>query len=753
MKNIKVSLGAVVLPFAACAGLIVDSDIDQTPVSPEFRLVEGAKQGKLEQFTEDLTWNKCLRMELTDIPTDANGKHNVCMSLQAGGDGKTGFPVEGGAKYAFSFEAKGKAPRLLVVWKEWPASGKPRKVRTAMHVIKLTDDWVAYRGTVTASPDAVKGALLLQFWGTDRGNPANWGNAVGDWVMIDKVSVAALPKVKDIWTKPEAPIAIAQVPPHIDPAIPFRPDELAGTNRLLRLRAAVNEHAVIPVAVANLTDEWEEYRVTIDCGYENPAPQFEYPMFRKGLVADDGTRFGMERLTIRRGVKFRDSNAKEHGSRYDILAKLNEAGALPVPAKEAGLVWIQVDCRGAKPGVYRGELAVTPLSRGGISGVVKGVREPGVRKGPFVAVSVADSTERRPVEIEILPFALEEPTTMPMEGSRSVWADYQAEFANDYDVIMNQITPWFFDCTFNAYGTIAARTPRSFLLPHIRFVRDHVKKVGTCPRAMIAHSAYEVFKRAHWPKDLFAFDSPEYWRAFREWFKYVNETMRTEGFAADDYVVQLFDEPNPKKISPDEALRMYREAKAAVPDARLIQTNGERIYFDALSPYVDEWSFSQHVFGDAKIMTYPKRLAEQGKIASMYACGTEMRQDPYRYYRLISWKSAVCGGPYVLIYQLFEQWPSASFLGATEGGVSYDTGSAMVPSIRLENLREGMTDIRYLRHLERLIAAKKGTAAANEAKAFCEKSLYEIPSLYPHESTRADAFRVTCVEYILKLEK
>ena len=71
----------------------------------------------------------------------------------------------------------------------------------------------------------------------------------------------------------------------------------------------------------------------------------------------------------------------------------------------------------------------------------------------------------------------------------------------------------------------------------------------------------------------------------------------------------------------------------AVPDARLIQTNGERIYFDALSPYVDEWSFSQHVFGDAKIMTYPKRLAEQGKIASMYACGTSMRQDPYRYYR------------------------------------------------------------------------------------------------------------------------
>ena len=751
MLAVAAVLSAAAL-FAA-QNLIVDSDADKTPLSPEFRLAEGAKQGKLEQFTEDLTWNKCLRMELTDIPTDANGKHNVCMSLQAGGDGKTGFPVEGGAKYAFSFEAKGKAPRLLVVWKEWDASGKARKVRTAMHVIKLTDDWVAYRGTVAASPDAVKGALILQFWGTDKGNPANWGNAVGDWVMIDKVSVAALPKVKDIWTKPEAPIAIAQVPTWTDPAIPYRPDELAGTNRLLRIRAAVNERAVLPVAVGNLTDEWEEYRVTIDCGYENPAPQFEYPMFRKGLVAADGTRFGMERLTIRRGVKFRDSNAKEHGSRYDILAKLDETGTLPVPAKEAGLVWIQVDCRGSKPGVYRGELAVTPLSRGGITGAVKGVREPGVRKGPFAAMSVADSTERRPVEIEILPFALEEPTTMAMVGFRSVWADYQADFANDYDVVMHQITPWFFDCTFNSDGTIAARTPRSFLLPHIRFVRDHVKRIGSYPRVMVAHSAYEVFKRAHWPKDLFAFDSPEYWRAFREWFRYVNETMRAEGFAPDDYVVQLFDEPNPKKISPDEALRMYREAKTAVPDARLLQTNGERIYFDALSPYVDLWFFSQHVFGDAQIMTYPTRLAAEGKVASMYACGTEMRQDLYRYYRMIAWKAAACGGPYVPLYQLFEQWPSTSFLGATEGGVSYDTGSEMVPSIRLENLREGMTDIRYLRHLEALIAADAKSSAAVEAKAFVDRALREIPMLYPHESTRADAFRAACVDYILKLEK
>lgn len=734
------------------AGLIVDSDVDQTPLSMEFSLVEGAKQGKLEQFTEDLTWNKCLRMELVALKTDPNGKHDVNVCLQAGGDGKTGFPVEGGAKYAFSFEAKGQAPRLLVVWKEWDASGKSRKVRTAMHVIKLTDEWVAYRGTVAASPDAVKGALILQFWGTDRGNPANWGNAVGDWVMVDKVSVAALPKVKDIWTKPETPIAIAQVPTWTDPAIPYRPDELAGTNRLLRIRAAVNERAVLPVAVANLTDEWEEYRVTIDCGYENPAPQFEHPMYRKGLIAADGTRFGMDRLTIRRGVKFRDSNAKEHGSRYDILAKLNEAGALPVPAKEAGLVWIQVDCRGAKPGVYRGELAVTPLSRGGIVGGVKGIREPGVSGGPFVAVKVTEPTERRPVEIEILPFALEEPTTMPLVAVRSIWTDYQADFANDYDVIMHQITPWFFDCTFNPDGSIAARTPRSFLLPHIRFVRDHARRIGTHPRVMIAHSAYEVFKRRHWPKNLITFDTPEYWRAFREWFLYVNETMRGEGFAADDYVTQLFDEPNPKKITPNEAERMYREARAAVPDARLMQTNGERTYFERLSPYTDIWFFSQHVFGDAKIMSYPKRLADEGKIASMYACGTQMRQELYRYYRMIPWKAAVCGGPYVLLYQLFEQWPSTSFLGATEGGVSYDTGSEMVPSIRLENLREGQTDIRYLRHLEALIAAHPNHPRAAEAKAFCVRALNEIPSLYPHESTRADAFREKCAAYVMDLK-
>ena len=752
MRSAVFMLAAAML-LAASAGLVVDSDIDSTPISAEFCLVEGARQGKVEQVTEDLTWNKCLRMELTNIQEDAAGKHSVNMGLQAGGNGKTGFPVKGGAKYAFSFEAKGSAPRLIVVWKEWDASGKVRKVRTDMHVIALVSDWVAYKGVVKASADAVRGALLLQFWGTDKGNPANWGNAVGDWVMLDKISVDEMSAEADIWSRSKSPVAIAQVPTYADPAIPYRPNELAGTNREIRLCAAVNEHAAVAVAVANLTDEWEEYRVSLDCGYENPAPQYEHPMFRRGLSAADGSRIDMTHLTVRRGVKFRDSNANRHGSRYDILAKIGEVGALPVPPKEAGLVWIQVDCHGVKPGVYRGDFTVVPLSRGGIAGKVRGVRRQDDKDGPFVRLDMNDSAERRPIIVEVMPFSLDEPTAMAMVGFRSIWAKYQADFANDYDVVMHQITPWFFDCAFRPDGTVAERRPRSFLVPHIRFVRDNAKKIGSCPRVMVAHSAYEVFKRRHWPKDFIAFDSPEYWRAFRSWFAYVNDTMRSEGFGYDDYVVQLFDEPNPTAISPDEALHMYREAKAAVPGARLLQTNGERVYFNRISPYVDEWFFSQHVFGDRKIMEYPALLRLQGKVSSMYACGTEMRQDNYRYYRLLAWKAAACGGPYVPLYQLFEQWPATSFFGATVGGVAYDTGDEMVPSIRLENLRQGMTDIRYLRLLQRLASEKAPLPLALEAMAFAEKSLREIPRIYPHDSTRADDFRSKCAEFILNLSR
>ena len=132
----------------------------------------------------------------------------------------------------------------------------------------------------------------------------------------------------------------------------------------------------------------------------------------------------------------------------------------------------------------------------------------------------------------------------------------------------------------------------------------------------------------------------------------------------------------------------------------------------------------------------------------MYACGTNMRQDLQSYCRILPWKAAYSGGDYVSLYQFFEQNPAVDFRRAPEGGVAYDTGYSLVPSIRLELLRTGMNDIRYLKELELLA---KGTSYGKETAAFIKKSLHEIAVIYPHDPSRAENFREEVIKRILKI--
>ena len=128
-----------------------------------------------------------------------------------------------------------------------------------------------------------------------------------------------------------------------------------------------------------------------------------------------------------------------------------------------------------------------------------------------------------------------------------------------------------------------------------------------------------------------------------------------------------------------------------------------------------------------------------------------MRQDLYRYYRLLAWKAAAFGGDAVSIYQFFDQMPAACFRQTPDGAIAYDTAEEVVPSIRLENLYQGMTDIRYLRLLKRTAEGRKGSPVAAEALRFAETSLREIPLRYSHDDTKADDFRSKCIEHLGKL--
>jgi len=532
---------------------------------------------------------------------------------------------------------------------------------------------------------------------------------------------------------------VAQVPSSSDVSIPFFPRELNEPLRKIKIRAAVNEQAPAAFALANMTAVPAEYRVTVTGGWERVEPQQELWTDVPVLKTADGTRFPAEKIQMRRGVTSKDSDADNSGLRYDILAKLNEASTLPAPSREAGLLWINFDCRGVKPGIYSGTLQVTPLNEkfGNFKHTAAGYR-------------IQDQTKQIPIELEVLPFALPEASPMPFNGYRTAFSAKQSDFMKDYDCFMFMVTPWYFTFEFNQDGSVKTHRVREFLKPHLALLAKELKDVKTKPKIMIGYSDYDIFKRVIVPKNI-PFDSEAYWNAWRNWCRGVDSLLNEYGFRTGEYTMELFDEPDPKKVTAAEFLRAHEEAKKAVPGIRLMVTSGID-FFDAGKELVDDWIFTYYrtQLPDyrAKIDAFRKM---PGKHVSLYACGTSMRQELYRYYRLLPWLALEIRGDSVSLYQFFEQTPGLDFRKAPEGGVAYVTPSGMIPSIRLENFRIGQTDVKYMKLLESL--ARDDSKTAKEARAFLETAARDVAVVYPHDPNKADEVRQKAIDFILELKK
>ena len=544
------------------------------------------------------------------------------------------------------------------------------------------------------------------------------------------------------------PFIVAQVPPHVDTAIPFMPDEINDPGDAIRGRGAVNDRVPLVAAVANTRKDAEQFRLQLSCGWREQLPGNDMHYPRAGLARADGTLFPPERISIMNGVMYRDADTAVHGVRYDPLEPLGATGSLLVPPKESGLVWIEFDCRGAKPGVYRGKLLVTPLAHG------RKVSMRIDRKGGFPVV--VDDSKEIDVELEVLPFELPEPFAMPLQSYKSGFSDCQRRFMDDAQSTFRIVSPWFFGARFDESGNLVERKPRAFL-------RDFLAKsaaspkYANIPRVMICYSAGSVFRRAFAPKGAKE-GSAVYWKAYRAWLRYVDETLAAGGIGRDDYSIEIMDEPQKKYIPTELLVSYYREARAALPDSRLLITHGEEDFYDDVKDLVDDWIFSHHSCGNAaesaKIADWGRRKAafsgRRRPTTSLYACGTNMRQSHYGYYRLLPWKAHCIGADYVSIYQLYEQQPGVSLRAAQYGSLVYDSGAEIIPSTRFKNLMNGMRDVRYLRLLASL--ASGGSPAAAEARRFLAGVGRSVAYEGAHDAKLADAARERTVDFILKLK-
>lgn len=583
-------------------------------------------------------------------------------------------------------------------------------------------------------PETTKLAAKL-----DRGDPSKCYSTLLALVALNRE--VKLSKEKYI---------VTQVPVTTDTTIPYLPEELNDPKPVIRARAAVNDRAVMLVAVANMQKFSDEFRVWLEYAMEQFPGSDVYPL--EGLKSAVGDVIDMSRIELRRGVKYRDSDAKERGCRYDPMELMGEASSIAVPSKEAGLLALVVDCRGVKPGLYRGWLGITSLAGGSYTGVRYYNPEKGKVRRLY---EIKDDSKFVEVELEVLPFELKaDPARMTMDCYKALYRDYQLEFAKKWDMSGRMITPWAFKCPYDGEGRRLEDSEAAWLGEILgQYRAATVERPGERPY-FIGYSVYSVYKRAcrgMKEKAKVAVDDEGHWKGFADWIRYIDTVLAKHGIRREFTRWEILDEPMDKNWDHAEVVKAFRTAREAISDLHLVSTYGEIEFFDELAPILDSWIFQASSFDNAE---YRRRIEAYrklpGKSTATYRCSTSPRLDPYSYYRLLAWNSAAAGGSVSHIYQLYDGETAANLRKCTYGGITYDTGHSLVPSIRFLQYQQGLGDVRYLKELEAL-ARGRDTSAAKEALDFVAKAYREAVLVHPHDTSAADRLRDGAIERLLNL--
>ena len=188
--------------FASVLGLfgenlVKEGDFSRLKNLDGFAMTNGA--GKISLFTEDYTWNKCAKLEITKVVKTA---HKTEMTAACGWIGchsrNAGFVVKPNTTYRFSVELKGcKAMQVSVntqLWGKGKGVWQGKAVSTSVGRVNISSDWKKIEGTFKTKANTGKAALQIQMWHDTQYGPHKF--SVGDFVLIDNVVVEEMkPKV------------------------------------------------------------------------------------------------------------------------------------------------------------------------------------------------------------------------------------------------------------------------------------------------------------------------------------------------------------------------------------------------------------------------------------------------------------------------------------------------------------------------------------------------------------------------------
>lgn len=558
-----------------------------------------------------------------------------------------------------------------------------------------------------------KAALEKEFGGTFSVSTRAEFNST--WAACEEKRMAEkLARFKD------AKFSVAPVSKTSDWTQPFLPVEIFDPSSNIVLKAAINEIAALPLAIANLSGRVEDYSVVLEA--DGGALPGEF-----GLSG-----FPSANVTMRRAVRIRDVDGESPSTRFDPLVKMEDAGAITVPPREAGLVWCDFDCAGVKPGVYNGFLRVVPLC------------EAGKLTGRGSDLKYAGKMQVVPVSLEVVN------AEIPIRPSISAQYFMPAPSKEVFDAAFQigaeafQIHSWAFAFEKDAAGDLDLNRPKKAALGVAAMVRSHVawaEKYGFNPKFVIVFSAMDACEGLYGcAKDESAFR-----RIWPQYIRGVKKVMNEAGVADSDYVVEVKDEPKPNAMG--RVLEAHKMAKEACPTVRLMMllaawkpTVGQMREF---VPYADVWNFwSDAYFKTDENLSFVRDIKTAGQGVRSYSCEITIRMSPLHYYRHHAWRAERHGLDGIDMYQLFAhihhgELGRKDFATTPGSGIIYGSFGKPVLSLRYMALREGFTDCKLLAALR----ARNVVAKDPETAEFLKSAAIEVLERHPNDAAFPEKMR------------
>ena len=176
------------------ANLVSNGDFSAgDSVAPDYR----ATPGRISLFVEDLVWNKCGKLEVTEASTNAEGKVTHAANAYVGYDPASklcGVPVEPDTVYDYVFEMKAgteDVQRVTVLVKEWFGDDfwhDERTVRDSTVYVKPdAKAWTKQKGKFRVSKDAKRAALMVQIYSSTKWDMPRI--RVGSYLLVDNFRI------------------------------------------------------------------------------------------------------------------------------------------------------------------------------------------------------------------------------------------------------------------------------------------------------------------------------------------------------------------------------------------------------------------------------------------------------------------------------------------------------------------------------------------------------------------------------------